>query len=96
MLRDLSSQQRELAEFMSSISGRLYCAGWINGLEFKLWRATLEERAEIDQLEITNEEVCRLQELCARCGGWIVFDDKSEEIFIPLAEWQVLVENTSG
>ena len=96
MLRDLSSQQRELAEFMSSISERLYRAGWIDGLEFQLWRTASEERAELGQPEITKEEVRRLQELSARCGGWIVFDDESEETFVPLPEWQVIVEKTSG
>ena len=96
MLRDLSSQQRELAEFMSSISERLYRAGWIDGLEFQLWRTASEERDELGQPEITKEEVRQLQELSARCGGWIVFDDQSEETFVPLPEWQVIVEKTSG
>ena len=96
MLRDLSSQQRELAELMSSISERLYCAGWIEGLEFRLWRTALEERAENGQPEITNEEVRRLQELSARCGGWIIFDNESEENFVPLPEWRLIVGKTSG
>jgi hypothetical protein len=96
MLRDLSSQQRELAEFMSTISERLYSAGWIDGLEFRLWRAALEERAELGQLEITNEEARRLQELSARCGGWIIFDDESEETFVPLREWQVIIGKADG
>jgi len=90
MLLDLPPTQRELAEFMSSISERLYCAGWIDGLEFKLWRAAPEEHAELGLLQISNEEVRQLQALSSRCGGWIVFDDESEETFVPISEWQVI------
>jgi len=88
MLRDLSASQRDLADFMSAISERLFSAGWIDGLEYKLWSAASEGLSETGLLQITIEEIAGLRERSARCDGWIVFDDKSEETFVSLPDWQ--------
>jgi hypothetical protein len=36
MLADLSLPQKELAEYMSSLSELAFLAGWMDGLEFAL------------------------------------------------------------
>ena len=41
MLRVLTADQRQLANFMSNLSEQAYCAGWIEGLEYALWEAPL-------------------------------------------------------
>jgi hypothetical protein len=71
MLSDLSAPQRELAEFMSALSERAYSAGWMEGLEFALWRAVSHGPFKYGQLELTVEHSHHLVELSKRCGGWI-------------------------
>ena len=92
MLRDLSSSQRELAEYMSSLSELIYSAGWIEGLEYVLWQAVSEGHLARGSLSLTREQIGRLQELSSRCGGWIRFDSEREEAFVPFTEWKQIVE----
>ena len=46
MLRDLTDAQRELAEAMSDISEDAYCTGWMQDLEYGLWRIVETGRGE--------------------------------------------------
>ena len=80
--------QRELMEYMSELSEEAYCAGWMTGLEYALWNALLNGSREYGRLEITDAHISKLRELSDRCGGWIVFDDETEETFMPLEQWQ--------
>jgi len=88
MLQDLSTSQRVLADYMSGLSETAYCAGWKQDLEFALWRFVVEGVGRYGQMDVTVEHIKNLHDLSHDCGGWIVFDDESEETFVALEEWQ--------
>ena len=74
---------------MRRISEEAYCAGWLSGLEFYLWRFFSEGPGQFGGLDITNEHIASLQSLSDACGGWIVWDGAmKDEVFVPLIEWQ--------
>jgi hypothetical protein len=87
MLLDLSESQLELAKYMASISEEAYAAGWIEGLELELWRAVKEGPFLFGRLQLTTVHTRRLKELSQNCGGWIRFDETSEEQFVPFSAW---------
>jgi hypothetical protein len=96
MLRDLTKDQRLLADFMSDLSEEAYYAGWMRDLEYALWEAVLGVRCEYGRLELTEAHRMRLRELSDGCGGWIVFDDNTEETWLPRAEWEERFSARSG
>ncbi|MFH7041743.1 hypothetical protein ABT392_05425 [Paucibacter sp. JuS9] len=91
MLRDLSDHQRELAEYMSSLSQRAYAAGWMEGIEFELWRAVLHGPFKCGLLQLEAKHVERLAVLSKLCEGWIYFHEEHEESFASVPEWEVLL-----
>lgn len=72
---------------MSEISEKAYCAGWMDGLEFGLWRALIGGPRICGRLELTDEQLARLRELSEAAKGWILFDEAEEETFVSLEEW---------
>jgi hypothetical protein len=88
MRADLTSHQLALADYMSALSEEAYCAGWMDGLEYALWDALLGTRHTYGRVEITDRHRAELGRLSEACGGWIVFDDVSEETWVPRAEWE--------
>jgi hypothetical protein len=88
MLRDLIPSQRRLADFMSELSEEAYYAGWMVGLEYALWDALADGRSIYGRLYLTDDHRARLIQLSSECGGWIVFDDATEETWLPMTEWQ--------
>ena len=88
MLLSLSPDQRELADFMSSLSERSYSATWIENLEHILWDQMAGGSSRSSRITLTEAEIERLRSLSNRCGGWIVFDDKTEETYLSLSEWK--------
>jgi len=88
MRHDMSPSAQALNDYMSALSEIAYSAGWMQGLEFALWRAIKEGPRRYGRLDITAEHISRLRVLSDACGGWIVFDDKTEETFIDHAAWQ--------
>ena len=96
MLTDLSPPQKELAEYMSSLSELAFCAGWMEGLEFALWRAATEAPFTYGQLQLKLDEVQRLNDLSHRCGGWIFFHDDKQETFVTLAAWLHMLQTRTG
>jgi hypothetical protein len=81
---------------MSLISERICAAGWIDGLEFKLWHAAFDPQIAETFPHLRDDEVRRLQELSDRCSGWIVFDEELEEAYVPIAEWKKLVAKANN
>ena len=73
---------------MSDLSEEAYCAGWMQGLEYALWEVVVGERGEYGRLVMSLEHRTRLRALSVACGGWIVFDDETEETWIATAEWE--------
>ena len=88
MINELDERQRALADFMSELSEEAYCAGWMAGLEYALWRAVLEGPRRYGFLDINAEQIKRLRDLAGQCHGWIVFDDDAEESWLPMDEWE--------
>jgi hypothetical protein len=88
VLQQLDPDARALADFMSELSEEAYCAGWMAGLEFELWRALIGGSRAYGGLEITDEQLARLRELSEAAEGWILFDDVEEELLVPLDEWK--------
>ena len=87
MLTGLTPEQRELADYMSELSECAYCAGWMQDLEYALWRAATEGVFRYGRLDLTAEHIQRLKTLSDACGGWIRFDDELEESFVPITQW---------
>ncbi len=78
-----------LREYMSDISGKAYCAGWVEHLEYALWWAIVNGPMKYGRYEITQNDIETLRKLCRRCEGWIYFDDdKGGESWTSLADWQ--------
>lgn len=72
---------------MSRISELCYCAGWINGLEFTLWRATLTPLVDCEYELAIVPALCiqKLRKVAEYVGGWFVWQDG--ETFKPMQEW---------
>jgi hypothetical protein len=87
----LSPEARELATYMSELSEEAYCAGWMTDLEYELWDIVQTGPRKYGRLDITTDHIARLRTLADRCGGWIVFDDEKEEVFVPMDRWLALV-----
>jgi len=89
MLADLTPKQRALADYMSEISELAWSAGWMQDLEFILWRAIHQEgHLRFGRVPIRSEQTARLRHLSAQCGGWIVVDDEHEETWIATPDWE--------
>lgn len=72
---------------MSELSEEAYCAGWMDGLEYALWQVVIGDRREYGRLWISAERIAQLKRLSGECGGWIVFDEKREQTWVPLRGW---------
>ncbi|HQR45124.1 MAG TPA: hypothetical protein PLB02_03835 [Thermoanaerobaculia bacterium] len=88
MLRDLTPPQRRLADYMSKLSEEAYGASWMAGLEYALWELLAGERNEYGRLVFTDQHRTRIRQLSDDCGGWIVFDDETEETWLEVGDWQ--------
>lgn len=87
-----------LARLMSDISEEVYCAGWLIGTEWVLWRALLDWRktgraywspgAEYPG-DIT-EHMAAVDAVQKLAGGWIWWLDG--ETFVPEERWLRLVQ----
>jgi hypothetical protein len=88
MLADLTTPQRQLADYMSDLSEEAYYAGWMEGLEYALWDALTGRLEEYGRLQITEAHRTRLRELSEGCAGWIIFDQDTGETWIPTRDWE--------
>ena len=52
-----------------------------------MWTAIVCGPRDYGRLKITNSHIDKLKALSDECGGWIYFDDASEETFIPIDVW---------
>jgi hypothetical protein len=92
----LKSKEKQLADYMSDLSERSYCAGWMMGLEYVLWNAVVAGPRKYGFMEITGEHIAKLKALSDSCGGWIIFDDEKGETFVPLNEWLRIYESNQN
>jgi hypothetical protein len=88
MRHDMTPPAQALTDYMSELSESAYYAGWMSGLEFELWRAVVDGPRRYGVLDITAEHIAELRRLSKACGGWIYFDDETEETFASLDDWR--------
>ena len=72
---------------MSDISERCYYAGWMAGTEFVLWKTVVEGPQVWGHGTITEEDIATLHHLAQTTGGWIAWDENTEETFLPMPQW---------
>jgi hypothetical protein len=85
------SLRKRLLALMSEISEEHYCAGWLDGLEHRLWQAVLQypEPYEFGFGPVANEQVEELRALAEELQEWGIWaDEAKQEKLISLAEWQ--------
>ena len=72
-----------LRQMMSSFSERMWSAGWVNGLEFLLWKKVRECSPDL-----TLREIADLNFYAGLAGGWWMWDkDHESEVFVELNKW---------
>ena len=88
-MRELTSDERALAEAMSDVSELAYCAGWMQDTEYEVWRLLHEGgswgQADAEHLAPLLADV---RAAFDRAGCWIVWDDEHEEQPITLGTWR--------
>lgn len=82
--------------YMTELSERAYSAGWMQGLEYALWQAVTSGPRTYGRSFIGEVEIERLKELSRRCGGWIYFDDQTEETWIAEKDWEKMFESSKS
>ena len=87
MLKDLSPDERNLAELMSRISEESFTAGWMDGLEFELWDILKSDSSKHGYV-ITQNEIEELRSLSQICGCWIIYDNAKEETSVDIEVWK--------
>ncbi len=78
---------------MSYLSEDAFCASWMDGLEFELWKAMNNEINEYGTLKFNDEIIEKLKKLSSKAKVWIVFDDSREELYLPWELWYARLEN---
>lgn len=89
---ELTDEAQDLVGLMREISEVAYCAGWMSGLEYDLWRIVLEGPQNYGRADVTEQTIHRLKRLSERCGGWIHYHDATEETLVPHEEWLELYD----
>lgn len=70
-----------LAELMTEISERCYCAGWMDGLERALYRVVFcEASRSFGMGEITQEQCDQLHAIATAADSWWYWDDGGGDI----------------
>ena len=92
-MRDLTPDERALAEAMSDVSELAYCAGWMQDTEYEVWRL-LHEGGDWGwaREEHLAPELAVVRAAFERACRWIVWDDVHEEQPVALDEWRPMYE----
>jgi hypothetical protein len=79
-----------LLGLMSGISEECWCAGWLIGLEFRLWDA--KANAKCGREIVTERQATLLRLLSEECGGWWHWKDGADNPqFVSIDEWLGIV-----
>jgi hypothetical protein len=78
---------------MSNVSETCWAAGWLNGLEFDLWRFVQDGPGEYGMGTIAQSDIDELRNLSELCGGWFQWNDGKGATFMPMDEW---IKNYEG
>ena len=86
MSREQDAKQKVLTnalrDRMSNISEDCYCAGWMSGLEYDLWKMVRGGDRSYGMCRVSDDDVEQLRVLSEMAGGW---HDGAR--FIPIDEW---------
>ena len=77
----------DLGNLHSQLSEEAYSAGWMSGLEYALSNAVLTGPFQYGRLSIDEIHITRLEELANAYSGWIVFEDRDFERWVPMGHW---------
>lgn len=78
-----------LLELMTDISEDHYSAGWMDGLEYSLWRGVIYQRSGMPYwygiAPINPARLEQLDKLSQAAGGWWAWD--GSEVFVSMEDW---------
>ncbi len=57
-------------------------------MEFTLWEAVQNNGGLEGRYEVSAAEAQLLWQLANQAGGWYAWDNKTEDTFVPMTEWQ--------
>ena len=82
-------KQKALYTKMSDISEDHYCAGWMNGNEFTLWRMVSDPTQDryYGMAPVEESDIEDLRQISAETGGWIYWHDDEVEPGLSSEEW---------
>lgn len=75
-----------LLGLMAGISEELWCAGWMSGNEYSLWRMVEGGARGYGMGEVEERDVTLLRLLSERCNGWWVYDEEPK--FLGMERWR--------
>jgi len=80
---------RQLFALMSDISENCWCASWLSGCEYSLWRFVRAGVATSwGQADVSVEELRSLMDLSLACNGWWTWNaELGGEVFVQFDEW---------
>jgi hypothetical protein len=84
-LRDYARER--LPALMSEISEDCWCAGWLHGTEYALWKMVEHGAGKWGQGEVTQAQVDRLKRLSELADGWFAWRDGDGPEFVPMERW---------
>lgn len=74
-----------LLALMTGISEEFWCAGWMMGLEYSLWR--VEAGTRYGQGGISERQATLLRLLSEECDGWWMWVEHDGPCFIRTEQW---------
>ena len=94
-MEKLSPVHQNLADYMELLSEQAYNASWMDNLEFDLWKIRSRHLNQYGRLVITDEIINTLKELSEKAGGWIIYNEGTDNLsFVPLNEWEEVVDHS--
>jgi len=87
MIKDLTTDQKILADLMSEISERCYSADWMADLEYVLWDAVTSGPRKYGHDTISQSDISALKKCSDKANSWIFFDDDTEETGLSISDW---------
>jgi hypothetical protein len=83
-----------LLGLMKGISEWGWCAGWMSGIEFDLWKAEAGKR--IGQETLTERQAALLRLLSEECDGWWFWEGNDGPKFVTRADWRKRLANIAA
>lgn len=78
---------------MKQLSEDIYCASWLNDLEFRVWDMAFGGENTLGDTPVTDRMAKSFRDIAALADGWWVWpdtvgEDGSDAIFIPMNRWK--------